>query len=39
VQALTDTVAGHWPQVLHLAVMAAWGALMSVVAIRQFSWE
>jgi ABC-2 type transport system permease protein len=39
VQPLTDTVAGHWPQVLHLAVMAAWGALMSVVAIRRFSWE
>lgn len=39
VQALTDTAVGHWPQLLHLAVLAVWGAVMSAVAIRRFSWE
>jgi ABC-2 type transport system permease protein len=38
-QALTDSAAGHWPQVLHLVVLAAWGVVMSFVAIRQFRWE
>lgn len=38
-QALTDAAVGHWPQLLHLGVLAAWGAVMSVVAIRRFSWE
>lgn len=38
-QALTDSAAGHWPQLLHLGVLAAWGVVMSVVAIRRFSWE
>jgi ABC-2 type transport system permease protein len=38
-QALTDSTAGHWPQLLHLAVLAVWGAVMSMVAIRRFSWE
>lgn len=38
-QALTDAAAGHWPQVLHLVVLAVWGVAMSVLAIRRFSWE
>jgi len=37
-QALTDAAAGHWPQLLHLAVLAAWGAVTSMVAVRRFSW-
>lgn len=39
VQALTDTSTGQWPQLLHVAVLVVWGAVMSAVAIRQFSWE
>jgi ABC-2 type transport system permease protein len=38
-QALTDAAAGHWPQLLHLVVLAVWGAVMSAVAVRKFSWE
>ena len=39
-QALTDSAAaGHWPQVLHLIVLAVWGAVMSFVAVRRFTWE
>jgi ABC-2 type transport system permease protein len=38
-QALTDAAAGHWPQVLHLVVLAVWGAATSVAAVRLFSWE
>ena len=38
-QALTDSAVGHWPELLHLGVLAAWGVVMSIVAIRRFSWE
>lgn len=39
VQALTDAAAGGWPQLPDLAVLAGWGLLTSVVAVRLFSWE
>jgi ABC-2 type transport system permease protein len=38
-QALTDAAVGHWPQLLHLGVLAAWGAAMSIASVRLFSWE
>jgi ABC-2 type transport system permease protein len=38
-QALTDAALGHWPQLLHLVVLAVWGAAMSIASIRLFSWE
>ena len=38
-QALTDSAAGHWPQALHLGVLAVWGLAMAAFAIRRFSWE
>lgn len=38
-QALTDAAAGHWPQLLHLVVLAVWGGATSVAAVRLFSWE
>lgn len=38
-QALTDSAVGHWPQVLHLTVLAVWGVAMAALAIRKFSWE
>jgi len=38
-QALTDSSSGHWPQLLHLAVLAVWGAAATVFAVRRFSWE
>ena len=39
VQALTDSAAGHWPQALHLIVLAVWGVVTSRIAIKQFTWE
>lgn len=39
VQALTDSAVGHWPRLLHLAVLAVWGVATSLFAIRRFSWE
>ena len=38
-QALTDSTVGHWPQLLHLVVLAAWGVAMSTASVRLFSWE
>ena len=38
-QALTDSAVGHWPQLLHLVVLAAWGAAMSTTSVRLFNWE
>ena len=39
VQALTTSSLGQWPQLRDLAVLAVWGGLMSIVAIRRFSWD
>jgi ABC-2 type transport system permease protein len=39
VQGLTDSSVGHWPRLLHLIVLAVWGAATSRLAIRYFSWE
>ncbi|MER5355651.1 ABC transporter permease [Kitasatospora sp. NPDC002551] len=38
-QALRDSWEGQWPQTLHLAVLAAVGALCSVLAARLFRWQ
>ncbi|TAM91720.1 MAG: ABC transporter permease [Jatrophihabitans sp.] len=38
-QSLTDAAVGSWPTALHLAVLAGWGAAMSLAAVRLFSWE
>jgi ABC-2 type transport system permease protein len=38
-QAITDASTGHWPQLLHVIVLIVWGAAMSYVAVREFSWE
>jgi ABC-2 type transport system permease protein len=39
VQGLTDSSVGHWPSALYLIVLAVWGAVTSLLAIRFFSWE
>ncbi|GIG92191.1 ABC transporter permease [Plantactinospora endophytica] len=39
VQSLQDATAGHWPQLLHLAVMLAWTVVAGGLAARYFRWE
>ena len=39
VQALQDSSAGHWPHALHLAVLAGYSVVFTVLAIRAFRWE
>lgn len=39
VQSLQDSAAGHWPQPLHLAVMAGYAVICGVLAARLFRWE
>ena len=39
VQSLQDATAGHWPQLLHLAVMAGWTIIAGGLAARYFRWE
>lgn len=39
VQALTDSSIGHWPRLLYLIVLAVWGGVTSLLAVRFFSWE
>jgi ABC-2 type transport system permease protein len=39
VQSLQDATAGHWPQLLHLAVMAGWIIVAGGLAARYFRWE
>jgi ABC-2 type transport system permease protein len=39
VQSLQDATAGHWPQLLHLAVMAGWTIVAGGLAARYFRWE
>ncbi|WP_380283422.1 ABC transporter permease [Kitasatospora purpeofusca] len=38
-QALRDSWEGHWPQTLHLVVLATVGVLCSVLASRLFRWQ
>jgi ABC-2 type transport system permease protein len=38
-QALTDSSTGHWPHPLHVTVLLVWGAAMSFIAVRKFTWE
>ena len=39
VQALTDTTAGEWPQLVHVAVLVAWTVVAGGLAARTFRWE
>jgi ABC-2 type transport system permease protein len=38
VQALQDATAGHWPQLLHIGVLAVWTFAAWVSAVRYFRW-
>jgi len=39
VQSLQDAAAGHWPQLLHMAVMLGWAIVAGGLAARYFRWE
>jgi ABC-2 type transport system permease protein len=39
VQSLQDATAGHWPQLLHIAVMLGWTVVAGGLAARYFRWE
>ncbi|MFF0145685.1 ABC-2 type transport system permease protein [Amycolatopsis sulphurea] len=39
VQSLQDATAGHWPQLLHLAVLLGWAIVAGGLAARYFRWE
>jgi len=39
VQSLQDAAAGHWPQLLHVAVMLGWIIVAGGLAARYFRWE
>lgn len=39
VQSLQDATAGHWPQLLHVAVMLGWTLVAGGLAARYFRWE
>jgi ABC-2 type transport system permease protein len=39
VQSLQDSAAGHWPQLLHVAVMLGWTIVAGGLAARYFRWE
>jgi ABC-2 type transport system permease protein len=38
-QAIGDTMAGRWPHLLALGVMAAWAVVFGAAAVRLFRWE
>ena len=39
VQALVDTAAGGWPQLVHIGVLLAWTVVAGGLAARTFRWE
>jgi ABC-2 type transport system permease protein len=39
VQSLQDATVGHWPQLLHMAVLLGWTIVASGLAARYFRWE
>ncbi|MGF0310624.1 ABC transporter permease [Rhodococcus sp. IEGM1428] len=39
VAALTESVQGGWPGLMHLAILGAWMVVLSVVSVRIFRWE
>ncbi len=39
VGALTNSVHGDWPGLLHLGVLAAWMVVLAAVSVRIFRWE
>jgi ABC-2 type transport system permease protein len=38
-EAMTDAMAGSFPGVKHLVVVAAWAAVLALVSVRTFRWE
>jgi ABC-2 type transport system permease protein len=38
-EAMTDSMAGHFPGVEHLLVVAVWAAVLAMVSVRTFRWE
>lgn len=39
VQSLQDATTGHWPQLVHVAVMLGWTVVAGGLAARYFRWE
>lgn len=39
VGALTSSVHGAWPQLMHLGVLAAWMVVLAALSVRAFRWE
>lgn len=39
VGAITDTVNGGWPDLLHVGVLLGWSGVLAIAAIRLFRWE
>lgn len=38
-EAMTDAMGGGFPDLQHLLVVAVWGAVLSLIAVRTFRWE
>lgn len=38
-EAMTESMAGHFPGLGHLLVVAAWAVTLSVISVRTFRWE
>jgi ABC-2 type transport system permease protein len=39
VGSVQESVAGHWPQLSHLGVLAAYAVVLVIAAVRLFRWE
>jgi ABC-2 type transport system permease protein len=38
-EAMTESMAGHFPALAHLVVVAAWAVALSLVSLHRFRWE
>jgi len=38
-EAMTDAMGGDFPDLRHLLVVAAWAAVLALIAVRRFRWE
>jgi ABC-2 type transport system permease protein len=38
-EAMTESMAGHFPDVGHLLVVALWAGGLSLISVRRFRWE
>jgi ABC-2 type transport system permease protein len=38
-EAMTDAMAGDFPEVKHLVIVAVWAAVLSLISVRMFRWE